>query len=252
MKRNIYLMLFLLCLNFNCSEDNSLKEENTELNQEPNIPDEKGANTNNQTNFKILSLGDSYTIGQGVCATCSFPEQLKNKLKSEIGSDKTIDLNIIATTGWSTSNLIRALNERNTPSDYDLVTLLIGVNNQFQNTAFSVYESEFPQLVTKSVTFAKRQKSNIIVISIPDYSFTPYGLNTPNSVNISPEIDRYNNFAETYCKTNGIAFVNITDISRSGLMNSGLVADDNLHLSELAYSRFVTRLLPIALEKLRD
>lgn len=251
MNKNIYLLLFFIIWNFSCTTDSNATEENPESNQKPDIPEET-KNTNTQTNFKLLSLGDSYTIGQGVCETCSFPEQLKNKLKSEMGSDKTFDLKIIARTGWPTTSLIRAIDDENLSNDQDLVTLLIGVNNQFQGTSFSIFENEFVQLINKSVAFAKGQKSNIIVISIPDYSFTPVGSNYANTSSISSEIDTYNQFIETYCKTNAIDFINITDISRSGLNNSSLIADDGLHLSTLAYERVVNRLLPLALEKLKD
>ena len=104
-----------------------------------------------------IALGDSYTIGQSVCLTCRFPEQLKKRLESTIPS-LTVDLKIIAQTGWTSSNLIQAIKEQQPTSDYKLVTLLIGVNNQYQNKEFSIYESEFPQLAQKAITLAKGDK----------------------------------------------------------------------------------------------
>ncbi len=135
--------------------------------------------------------------------------------------------------------------------DYDLVTLLIGVNNQFQNKPFSLYEAEFPILINKAITFAKGDKTNVIVVSIPDYAFTPFGQNRPNPSTISDEIDLYNSFAQNYCEQNGITFINITDITREGLNNPNLVASDGLHPSKLAYSKFVERLRPVAFEKIQ-
>jgi lysophospholipase L1-like esterase len=210
-------------------------------------------------NYKILSLGDSYTIGQSVCDECNFPVQLKDSLQTVLYND-SINVEIIAVTGWTTTALINSVNpvlENDSPDnifkDNDLVTLLIGVNNQFQNRPFELYETEFPELVNKAVSLTKSQSSNdLIVISIPDYAYTPFGQSGPNPSNTSQEIDMYNNFAENFCLENNINFINITDITRLGLINSNLVASDNLHPSELAYKKFVERIFPVALEKLLD
>jgi lysophospholipase L1-like esterase len=200
--------------------------------------------------YKILSLGDSYTIGQSVCDTCRFPEQLKDSLTARLTNDDTFTVNVIAQTGWTTSNLISAIANSNPSADNDLVTLLIGVNNQYQGKLFSLYETEFPQLVTTAIQLAKNDKTNVIVVSIPDYAYTPFGQNSSNPVTTSSEIDMYNSFAENYCNQQNISFVNITDITRQGLEDSSLVASDGLHPSSLAYSKFVERLLPLALEKI--
>ena len=210
-------------------------------------------------NYKILSLGDSYTIGQSVCDECNFPVQLKDSLQTVLYND-TINVEIIAVTGWTTTALINSVNpvlENDSPDnifkDNDLVTLLIGVNNQFQNRPFELYETEFPELVNKAISLTKSQSSNdLIVISIPDYAYTPFGQSGPNPSNTSQEIDMYNNFAENFCLENNINFINITDITRFSLINSNLVASDNLHPSELAYKKFVERIFPVALEKLLD
>ncbi len=222
-----------MVLNFGCSKENALfKDEDT-----------------TQKNFKLLSLGDSYTIGESVCEICKFPEQLKDSLKLSFEANPTFDLKVIATTGWTTTNLINTLNATTLSNDYDLTTLLIGVNNQYQNSPFSVYEIEFPELVNKAIGYAKGDKSNVIVISIPDYTFTPFGQNTSN---VSSEIDEYNDYAKNYCNTNNISFINITDITRNGITDPKLVAADGLHPSEYAYSKFIERILPIAIEKLKN
>jgi lysophospholipase L1-like esterase len=201
--------------------------------------------------INYLALGDSYTIGQSVCETCRFPEQLKSSLKS-IYPQSSLSLKIIATTGWTTTNLISAINTQNPDSNYDLVTLLIGVNNQYQGRDFSIYEKEFPQLVTKSIALAKGDKKNVIVLSIPDYAYTPFGKMSMNQEKISTEINKYNTFAQNYCMTNGITFVSITDITRQGLNNTGLVASDGLHPSESAYMLFVERMLSNVKVALQD
>ncbi|OXA77969.1 Lysophospholipase L1 [Flavobacterium aquidurense] len=200
-----------------------------------------------------LALGDSYTIGQSVCETCRFPEQLKASLKA-IYPQAGFSLKIIATTGWTTTNLISALNNQNLNPGYDLVTLLIGVNNQYQGRDFSIYEKEFPELVNKAIMLAKGDKKNVIVLSIPDYAYTPFGTTQMQGqgTKISNEINQYNTFAENYCTINGVNFTSITDITQKGLENPSLVASDGLHPSEAAYKLFVERMLPQVKMALQD
>lgn len=195
--------------------------------------------------LNYLALGDSYTIGQSVCETCRFPEQLRKRL-GDLNPKNTYAIKIIARTGWTTTDLISAINNENPTSNYDLVTLLIGVNNQYQNKPFSVYEKEFPDLIFKAISLARGDRSNVIVVSIPDYAFTPFGKQSSNPSKISSEIDKYNAFAQKYCLEQNIEFVSITDITRQGFINPLLVAQDGLHPSELAYSLFLDRIFPKA------
>jgi len=244
MKKVIYKLLLCSILIVSCTSNNeTIYIENSDLEEE--ILEEE---TNDKT-FSLLSLGDSYTIGQSVCETCRFPVQLKDSIISNFESDLNIDLKVIARTGWTTTSLINAILTEDLSSNYDLVTLLIGVNNQFQGQPFSVYETEFPELINTAVSKAKGDKNNLIVLSIPDYAYTPFG---NGNVNISTDIDKYNAYAENYCVNNDIVFVNITDITRMGLDITALVASDGLHPSELAYSKFVEKILPLALDKLKD
>lgn len=214
------------------------------------IPNQQNPEPETPVTYKYLALGDSYTIGQSVCETCRFPAQLKTALEAD--PNVTVNLDLIAQTGWTTTNLQNAINTQNPASDYDLVTLLIGVNNQYQHKPFSLYEQQFPQLVNKAIALAKGDKSNVIVVSIPDYRYTPYGNGLLNPQTVSEEIDQYNAFAQDYCAQNNITFIDITDITRLGLNQPELVANDGLHPSEVAYSRFVERLRPIALQRLAD
>lgn len=202
-----------------------------------------------QKNYKYLALGDSYTIGQSVCETCRFPVQLKDSIGKYLNTNDTFLVKIIATTGWTTTNLKSAIAAENPTNTYDLVTLLIGVNNQYQLQPFTLYEQEFPELVNTAIQKAKGDKNNVIVVSIPDYAFTPFG---NGNTTISNEIDSYNAFAENYCLTNNITFITITDITRLGLAQPELVASDGLHPSTIAYSKFVQRILPEAISKISD
>ena len=201
-------------------------------------------NTNPQTQGKLytyLALGDSYTIGQSVCETCRFPAQLSKKL-ADANPSNSYTTKIIAQTGWTTTNLLTAIASQNPTTDYDLVTLLIGVNNQYQNKSFVLYEKEFPELVNKAIALARGDKTNVLVVSIPDYAFTPFGQTSSSPATISTQIDRYNDFAKSYCEANSISFIFITDTTRQGLADKTLVASDGLHPSELAYSLFVERI----------
>jgi acyl-CoA thioesterase-1 len=202
-----------------------------------------------QKNYKYLALGESYTIGQSVCETCRFPVQLKDSITKILNKKDTFDIKIIAQTGWTTSDLKSAIASDNPSKDYDLVTLLIGVNNQYQHKPFTLYEQEFPNLVNQAIQFAKGDKKNVIVVSIPDYAFTPYG---QGSTTISEELFSYNEFAKNYCLANGITHINITDITREGLLKPELIASDGLHPSKIAYSKFIERILPEARIKIDD
>ncbi|MFN3753096.1 SGNH/GDSL hydrolase family protein [Flavobacterium sp.] len=201
-------------------------------------------------NYKYLALGDSYTFGQNVCFDCKFPEQLRDSILEYVNFSDTFTIKLIAQTGWTTTNLKSAIAAENLANDYDLVTLLIGVNNQYQNRPFSLFEQEFPELVNTAIAKAKGDKNNVVVISIPDYAYTPFGQGTLNPSNISAQLNAYNAFAENYCLANDITFINITDITRLGLQQPDLVANDGLHPSTVAYTKFVERILPAAKVKL--
>lgn len=225
--KSLFFFFIIGQLLFSCSAESTVSE----------------GNNNFLKTYNYLALGDSYTIGQNVCETCRFPIQLQDSIKKDIAANDVITTKIIATTGWTTTNLKNAIATQNPANNYDLVTLLIGVNNQYQNQPFSLYEQEFPELVDIAITKAKGIKANVIVISIPDYAYTPFG---NSNTTISTQIDTYNAFAENYCNENNITFINITDITRQGLSQPDLVANDGLHPSEIAYTKFVERILPKA------
>jgi lysophospholipase L1-like esterase len=226
---------------------------NAEIPEVPNY--EQNENPINEEpeprHIKLISLGDSYTIGQSVCEDCRFPAQLRDSLQTYFSENDSISLEIIAQTGWTTSNLKSAITAAEPSSDFDLVTLLIGVNNQYQNKPFSLYQTEFIELTNTAITLANGDASKLIVVSIPDYAYTPFGQNY-NPSYISEQLLQYNDYAETYCNENNLSYVYITDITQQGLTNTELVATDNLHPSELAYTKFVERILPLALEVLEQ
>jgi len=187
-----------------------------------------------------LALGDSYTIGESVCETCNYPNQLADSLNQTL--KKKVKVDIIAKTGWTTKDLINAIDIENPSVNYDFVTLLIGVNNQYQGQDFSIYVKEFPQLLQKAIAFAEGKKQNIMVISIPDYAYTPFGKQSGKSEKITKELNQYNAYAKKISEENNIEFINITDITRNGLKDPGLIAQDGLHPSKKAYKMFVDRI----------
>nr|WP_315249675.1 SGNH/GDSL hydrolase family protein [uncultured Flavobacterium sp.] len=247
------IVVFLISIFLSsCSAEEMATEAG--ISPKPSIPPTPAIPTtliSNSVNY--LALGDSYTIGQSVCETCRYPEQLKTNLKT-IYPKSDFSLKVIATTGWTTTNLISAIKTQNLDSNYDLVTLLIGVNNQYQHMDFTVYEKEFPELLNKAIALAKGNNKNVIVLSIPDYAYTPYAKNFDEMgrTKISTEIDQYNTFAESFCISKNVQFISITDITRQGLNNSNLVASDGLHPSETAYKLFVKRMLPTVKIALQD
>ena len=160
--KQIVIVLFTGFL-FSCSAENPTDPTTPPPVITPPTPTIPTPTNPTSKTLNYLALGDSYTIGQSVCETCRFPEQLKSSLKS-FYSNSNFSLKVIATTGWTTSNLISAINSQKPDSNYDLVTLLIGVNNQYQGKDFSLYEKEFPELVLKAITLAKGDKKNVIVV----------------------------------------------------------------------------------------
>ncbi len=184
---------------------------------------------------KFLALGDSYTIGQSVSMTERWPVQLIDTLRKK-GLD-CYDEKIIATTGWRTDDLMNAINNANLSNNYNLVSLLIGVNNYYQGRTAENYASEFKTLLNKAISLAGGNKSNVFVMSIPDYGYTPYG--ESNKEVISQGINNFNAINKSITSAAGVAYINITNISRRGLAEPDLVANDGLHPSGKMYKEWV-------------
>lgn len=245
------LLFVIAIVFFGCSQERELSafEPSTDNILDTELPstisnDLNGPHLNESGTYNYLALGDSYTIGASVTTAESFPIQLKHRL--EQGLKVTVNTEIIAVTGWRTDNLWDAINRGTALPSYDLVSLLIGVNNQYQGKPFRIYKKEFPQLLERAIALAYGNPKNVVVVSIPDYAYTPFGEGR-NTDKISKEIDEYNGFAEATALQKGVPFVNITDITRNGLSNPDLVAGDGLHPSGEAYKRFVDVIYPVVL-----
>lgn len=189
---------------------------------------------------RMLALGDSYTIGQSVPADERWPAQLQDSLVARgVGWDT---LEIIAVTGWRTDNLASAMNNRQLDSTYNLVSLLIGVNDQFQGGDTTTYAVAFESLLQSAIGLAEGDTDQVMVLSIPDYAYTPFGQGN-NPTAISKGIDDFNRVNSRITKQYDVAYYNITPISREGVARPALVASDGLHPSGLQYSEWVSLLL---------
>lgn len=196
--------------------------------------------------YRYLALGDSYTIGESVQADERFPAQLAEDLEDR-GYNMAAP-KVIATTGWTAGNLLNALDDEQPDNDYDLVTLLIGVNNQYQGRSLEEYKQQYTELLEMAVDYAKGNKDRVVVVSIPDYGYTPFG--SARQEQISKELDEFNAAKKEITKAMNIRYVNITPISRRGLDEPDLVASDGLHPSATQYAEWVELIAPEAEEVL--
>jgi lysophospholipase L1-like esterase len=188
-----------------------------------------------EKNITYLALGDSYTIGQSVSISERYPVLLAEGFKKD---NITTSPEIIATTGWTTANLKQAINPTlASGKKYDMVSLLIGVNNYYQGRSIEEYKLQFKELLVNSIELAKGNKDKVFVISIPDYGYTPFGQS--KQATISEGINRFNAANKHIADSMGVKYFDITPISRNGLSDPELVADDGLHPSGKMYGQWV-------------
>ena len=192
--------------------------------------------------MRYLALGDSYTIGEGVPAAGRWPVQLATALRNE--GIALRDPRIIATTGWTTDELASAIDAAEPLGHWDLVSLLIGVNNQYRGRSVVDYRGEFGELLQRAIGFAHGRADRVLVLSIPDWGVTPFAIHEAgNRGNISAEIDAFNAAAREVCDDHGVVFVDITPASRG---QATQVAEDGLHPSAEAYTTWAGIALPVA------
>ena len=198
--------------------------------------------------IKHLALGDSYTVGEGVPYEESWPAQLAAALTDAL--QIPVGTKVIAETGMATAELQQRFSAENTTNSYNLITLQIGVNDQFRGNSIATFQTDFKKLLQEVVAFNQGVTSEILVISIPDWGVTPFGTNW-DQVKIRREIDQFNGILKTVCTQNAIRFIDITEVSRSSDSDWSLVTQDGLHPSAKMYERWVRKMLPEILQSIR-
>lgn len=196
------------------------------------------------TQFSYLALGDSYTIGEGVPENDRYPVQLVNELMTAENLNFSAP-QIIAKTGWTVDELDAGINSASTKSEgYDLVTLLIGVNNQYRGRPVADFEKEFEAMLQRAIKFARGKKDHVVVLSIPDWGVTPFAINRKSDqAKVAKEIDAYNSAKEAVCNKYKITYIDITEDYRAIGARPEMVVEDQLHPSGLVYQRWMEKLL---------
>ncbi|MBE7170386.1 MAG: SGNH/GDSL hydrolase family protein [Williamsia sp.] len=190
-----------------------------------------------------LALGDSYTIGQSVGKDDRFPMQTVSMMRS--AGYNMADADIIATTGWTTGNLLQALKEKDISASYDFVSLLIGVNNQFRGLPVDRYRAEFTALLRKSIRLAGNRPDRVVVVSIPDYSVTPFAIGPIDRDKIAREINQFNRVNKQLAAAYRVHYLNVTEESRKAALYPALIASDGLHFSAKEYKIWAALLAAI-------
>jgi lysophospholipase L1-like esterase len=186
----------------------------------------------------FLALGDSYTIGESVAESERWPMQFVELMKAAGKDFETPE--IVAKTGWTTDELSRAIADANPKGPYDMVSLLIGVNNQYRNYSPQLYKKEFIQLLEQAIEFAGKNANHVVVISIPDWGATPFAEGRDRA-KIALEIDHYNSINREIAGAYGVTYIDITPHSRIAETNASMVAEDKLHPSGGVYTYWAKR-----------
>lgn len=189
-----------------------------------------------------LALGDSYTFGEAVLLEESFPYQLVDKLNAS--GIKTLEPDVIAATGWTSKNLIDGIKQVKLKPKYDIVTLLIGSNNQYLKYSKEIFRKEFVELLNTAVSHSSGGRATVFVFSLPDWGVTPFGqLKNPKEVSI--EIDAFNKIIEEESFNARVHFINITPESRIAGIDQTFTSQDELHPSGKMYADWVKKLFPL-------
>lgn len=212
---------------------------NTEMSNQKTLPTQEMGDRK----LTYLALGDSYTIGEGVGESDRYPNQLVRRLSKETFFNWK-DPKIIAKTGWTVDELNEGINNTDlSDQPFDLVTLLIGVNNQYRGRPVNVFKTEFEAMLKRAITFAGDKPDHVVVISIPDWGVTPFATSRgTDKTKVAGEIDKYNQAKKEVCDNYGVFFIDITEDYRKIGAIPEMVVEDNLHPSGLVYTRWTDKL----------
>ncbi|MEL6111006.1 MAG: GDSL-type esterase/lipase family protein, partial [Planctomycetota bacterium] len=171
------------------------------------------------------------------------PNQLAARLHEEgTPFDQT---QIVAKTGWTTGELLQAIESAQPAGPFDLVSLLIGVNNQYRGLPISEFADELNALLSLAIRFADGDANRVLVLSIPDWSVTPFAADRDRAT-VANEIDRFNECKRQRARASNCHFIDVTPISRLAANDRSLLASDELHPSASMYSSWCTIVLPFA------
>lgn len=198
--------------------------------------------------LSYLALGDSYTIGEGLDMQDNFPHQLSELLRQQ--GISIADPVVIATTGWTTSELWEAIKQRQLTGHFSLVTLLIGVNNQYRGQSLSDYATEFEQLLMQAIDFAAGITEHVLVLSIPDWGLTPFAKDR-DPIQIAKEIDAFNQVNQEITKRLQCLYADITPFSREIAGKEDQLVSDGLHYSTAHYKLWAEKAARIVSEKIK-
>lgn len=197
--------------------------------------------------ISYLALGDSYTIGEGAAPADRWPVQLAGLARQQgLG---LAEPDIIARTGWTTAELQGAIRDANNPKTYGLVSLLIGVNNQYRGQSVAIYRTEFRELLATAIRFAGGRARHVVVLAIPDWGQSPYARGR-DQARIGQEIDQFNAVAHEECQSADVAFVDITPLTRSAAGDARQFTADGLHYTGSQMQRWAELALPVVQQKL--
>ena len=197
--------------------------------------------------MRFIALGDSYTIGESVTELERWPNQLARLLRER--GVPAEDPFILARTAWTTDELADAIAAELIRERFDLVSLLVGVNDQYRSRALSSFTTEFKPLLSRAKAFAGRRPSRVIVLSIPDWGATPFAEGRDRAL-ISRETAAYNDSARELVSAAGMRWVDVTESTRRMQDTPSLVAPDGLHPSGAMYRQWAELVLPHALAAL--
>lgn len=209
---------------------------------------------NSMMNYSYLALGDSYTIGEQVPFANNFPNQTIQLLRSSGFAFYAAE--IIAKTGWTTDELNNAIENTTTLNSYDVVSLLIGVNNQYRGRSVTEFKIEFEHLLQRAIQFADNKPYRVFVLSIPDWGVTPFAeARLPDGQGrdrkqVAEEIDAYNYVCKTSTKQFLSHFIDITPSQRKDGHVKEFLAADGLHPSGLEYKKWAVKLADAILKEL--
>ena len=202
-----------------------------------------------RTTLSYLALGDSYTIGESVAPEDRYPAQVMRALCAE-GYSCGEQPDIIATTGWTTGDLLRAMAAHKPASGYQAVSLLIGVNNQYQRRSQAEYREEFTELLKQAIALAGDKPSHVLVLSVPDYSVTPFA-QYQDTAYIARQIDSFNLINARVSADYHVNYLDVTTESRKAAGDRSLIASDGLHFSGKEYGIWANLMMPVLKEMMK-